>query len=193
MISARLYEALKDMTQASIRLAAGTPVRCFDETVGCANAAIFAYEQAQVSGTGRIAELERQLAMVTEERNKMRVALKKILRNFWKLIVGRQLSECLTIRLRATHYAEKRRIPMDKPTWVDQLESQPCTCVQCPTCRGTGTVWFSSHPRRFLGSSRSDDLDELEQCEFCSNGILEICDRCAELEAYEHEEDSRGA
>ncbi len=76
----------------------------------------------------------------------------------------------------------------DKPEWEKQLEAQPCECVRCPDCKGTGNVWFSFGGKRYLGAHRSDDLDEMETCENCSNGILETCDRCAQLEEYEFEQ-----
>jgi hypothetical protein len=56
----------------------------------------------------------------------------------------------------------------DKPQWVKGLEAQPCECIKCPCCNG--------------------DLAELEDCEVCSNGILETCPRCAQLEQYEFEQ-----
>lgn len=53
-----------------------------------------------------------------------------------------------------------------------------CKCVQCQECEGTGSVWFS-FGGKYLGSHRCDDLDELEDCEYCGgDGIVELCDEC---------------
>lgn len=68
----------------------------------------------------------------------------------------------------------------------DAVEARPCECTTCPECKGAGHVYFSfggwSHGR-YLGSSRCDDLDEMEACDVCyGSGITETCDRCGELE-----------
>ena len=53
-----------------------------------------------------------------------------------------------------------------------------CTCVSCPECRGTGTVWFS-FSGEYLGSSRYDDMDDLDICPECEgSGVVEMCDYC---------------
>ena len=61
-----------------------------------------------------------------------------------------------------------------------------CKCVPCSECRGTGTVWYS-FSGRYLGNIHGDDLDTLEICEECEDGIIEICDECREREEYEWE------
>lgn len=73
----------------------------------------------------------------------------------------------------------------DKPEWVKQLEGEPCECVSCSSCGGSGNVWFSLGGR-YLGNHRCDDLDELETCEECrGSGTIETFDRCAMLDDYE--------
>lgn len=53
-----------------------------------------------------------------------------------------------------------------------------CTCVPCSVCGGTGSIWLDFNGR-FLGSHRSDDLDEMDVCEDCGgSGIVETCDEC---------------
>ncbi len=71
-----------------------------------------------------------------------------------------------------------------------QLESEPCTCVKCTACNGTGTYWMTAGGR-YLGSARCDDLDELELCEFCDHGYTETCGRCQMLADLDHEEEER--
>ena len=61
-----------------------------------------------------------------------------------------------------------------KPAWVAQLEAQPCECVSCESCNGSGSIWF----------------DIMEFCDSCGgSGTIEVCDRCAQLMDYE--EDTR--
>jgi hypothetical protein len=75
----------------------------------------------------------------------------------------------------------------DKPEWVKKLESEKCECVPCPECRGSGTVYWLLG--EYCGAGHPcDDLAEPESCEVCSNGILETCDRCTQLEEYEFEQ-----
>lgn len=81
---------------------------------------------------------------------------------------------------------------------IDAVNARPCDCVICHECRGSGDVWYSfGGPGRgkYLGSSRWDDLDEMESCDVCNgSGIVERCDRCDELDelyAIEEEEDER--
>ena len=75
-----------------------------------------------------------------------------------------------------------------KPDYVDQLEKQPCTCEMCSFCHGTGGYYVDSRGR-FLGVYRSDDLSDLETCEFCGGcGVTDQCSRCGELESYEMED-----
>lgn len=77
---------------------------------------------------------------------------------------------------------------MEKPEWLTKLEDQPCKCVSCPECNGTGTVYFEMAGRKYLGSSLCDDLDEIESCDMCRSGYVEECARCAQLRDYEDQE-----
>jgi RecJ-like exonuclease len=73
----------------------------------------------------------------------------------------------------------------------DRVAAEPCHCVQCEECNGNGHVWFDFRGK-YLGNHRSDDMDELEQCETCgSRGIIETCDRCQLLEEMDQEEHER--
>ena len=69
---------------------------------------------------------------------------------------------------------------------LQEIEPLPCACVSCDECRGTGHVWFTFGGHgvgRYLGASRQDDLDEMETCFGCDgSGLLELCDRCAEID-----------
>ena len=61
-----------------------------------------------------------------------------------------------------------------------------CECVSCSSCGGTGNVWFAfPGPDRggeYLGSHRSDDLDEMETCMECGgSGTIETCYECQDL------------
>lgn len=58
------------------------------------------------------------------------------------------------------------------------LYAQPCKCVRCGTCGGSGNIWVE-----YLG------VDELERCpDDCENGLSEVCDRCMDIEELEREE-----
>lgn len=62
-----------------------------------------------------------------------------------------------------------------------------CTCINCPDCGGTGTVWFS-FDGTYLGCHRSDDLDNLETCDSCrGSGISERCDECENADIYDED------
>ena len=74
----------------------------------------------------------------------------------------------------------------DKPEWVAQLEGEPCACVRCTACNGSGTIYFDLRGR-YVGKSRMDDLDDMEPCDMCKGGIAEECDRCLALEDYDLE------
>jgi hypothetical protein len=53
-----------------------------------------------------------------------------------------------------------------------------CSCVSCPECNGTGTVWFSFNGD-YLGYSRCDDMDDMQTCMECEgSGIADVCDCC---------------
>lgn len=70
-----------------------------------------------------------------------------------------------------------------------KVEAEPCRCVNCGECRGSGSVWFAFGGKEYLGNSRCDDLDELETCEGCGgSGIVETCDRCQLLEEMDYDE-----
>ncbi len=73
-----------------------------------------------------------------------------------------------------------------KPDWVIKLEEEPCQCVSCSLCGGTGTVWFS-FGGKYLGRTRWDDLDEAESCDNCHNGTIETCSRCEQLEDWDRQ------
>ena len=69
------------------------------------------------------------------------------------------------------------------PEWVKKLEADPCTCERCDACRGSGTVYWLLG--EFCGPNHPcDDLAEPESCEECSNGVVELCDRCQALGDY---------
>lgn len=74
----------------------------------------------------------------------------------------------------------------DKPDWVTTLEAEPCTCVRCTACNGSGTIYFDMRGR-YIGRHMIDDLCETESCDMCSGGIVEPCDRCMALENYDME------
>ena len=73
-----------------------------------------------------------------------------------------------------------------KNSEYERVLKEPCHCVPCSSCGGTGTVWFAfpgaDRGGRFLGNHRCDDLDDLELCEECNGGIVEVCPRCELLE-----------
>ena len=72
----------------------------------------------------------------------------------------------------------------EKPEWVKQIEAQPCMCVPCQECRGTGTVYWMFD--EYCGPDHPcDDLANPEPCPNCENGIIAMCERCADLEDYE--------
>lgn len=58
----------------------------------------------------------------------------------------------------------------------EQVNAEPCKCVRCSWCRGTGRY-------------RGDDIwDESEPCEECGGlGITEACGRCEYLEELDRE------
>lgn len=66
------------------------------------------------------------------------------------------------------------------------MDNNECTCISCPECNGTGSVW-RAFDGTYLGDSRCDDLDELETCEeCCGSGLAEMCDACR---SYEEDDD----
>lgn len=52
----------------------------------------------------------------------------------------------------------------------NELVKQPCLCVTCATCRGTGDVW--------VPNPMNEQFDDPEPCWDCRDGIVEACDRC---------------
>lgn len=53
-----------------------------------------------------------------------------------------------------------------------------CNCVTCPECNGSGNVWIS-FSGKYLGTHRSDDLDENDECPICNGeGIIQMCREC---------------
>lgn len=68
-----------------------------------------------------------------------------------------------------------------------KVEREPCTCVHCDACRGSGSIWLD-FKGRYLGNSGCDDLDQREMCEECGgSGITETCDRCQLLDEMDDE------
>lgn len=49
---------------------------------------------------------------------------------------------------------------------IDELNKKPCTCLVCSMCRGTGEM----------------PGDEFDTCVACHRGIVEMCERCMEME-----------
>lgn len=57
----------------------------------------------------------------------------------------------------------------------EQLAKTECQCVRCGECHGSGFVPFF-----YMG------MEESERCVECyGDGIIEVCDRCRELEELE--------
>lgn len=72
---------------------------------------------------------------------------------------------------------------MTQPERVTKLESEPCTCEPCSLCRGSGTVYWLLG--KYCGPHHPcDDLADPEPCDYCHNGVVDLCDRCAQLEDY---------
>lgn len=72
---------------------------------------------------------------------------------------------------------------------MEAISAEPCTCVSCGSCGGRG-YYYIDHRGRYLGSNRSDDMDESEHCEECGGGgITEVCGRCEYLAELDHEEE----
>lgn len=71
----------------------------------------------------------------------------------------------------------------EKPDWVKKLESEPCECVSCGDCGGSGTMWLDMAGH--VVTCMVDDTDSPESCDMCSNGTVEECERCAALNDYD--------
>lgn len=59
--------------------------------------------------------------------------------------------------------AESRMSEADR----HKVQAEPCRCVRCVMCSGTGTIDYDTR----LGTNT-------ESCEDCDNGIAEACGRC---------------
>ncbi len=71
---------------------------------------------------------------------------------------------------------------------LTKIAQEPCACVRCGDCGGTGSIWLD-FAGRYLGNHRSDDLDDAEPCDNCGgSGIVEVCDRCQMQDELEDEE-----
>jgi hypothetical protein len=73
----------------------------------------------------------------------------------------------------------------EKPDYIKKLEQSECECVSCKVCKGTGNYYVDLKGKYISGPT--DDLFDIETCDFCSNGIAETCERCAQLESYDFE------
>ncbi len=76
---------------------------------------------------------------------------------------------------------------MSTPEWVTKLAAEPCECVRCDACRGTGTIYVDFRGR-YIGANITDDMDQPETCDMCRGGIIEWCDRCTSLNDYDMDE-----
>ncbi len=57
-----------------------------------------------------------------------------------------------------------------------------CECIYCETCKGTGDVWEYEW--------YEDGEDELMSCPECrGEGVVFLCDECAEAEREEREKE----
>jgi hypothetical protein len=79
---------------------------------------------------------------------------------------------------------------------IEELNKRPCMCVSCAECRGTGNVAVNYDGLgRFESYGAFDDSYDLETCDSCSGGIVEMCERCMEMEELEQaleEQEQRG-
>lgn len=69
-----------------------------------------------------------------------------------------------------------------------RIEAEPCRCVTCSSCCGLGTIRVSYDGAGRTCEPYGDDLDDLEMCEECHGGIVEVCDRCRLLEEMDQEQ-----
>lgn len=60
----------------------------------------------------------------------------------------------------------------------ESVNAEPCQCVRCVMCSGTGRVRCG------------DYMGDTEPCEDCENGIAEVCGRCELLADLDREADS---
>lgn len=62
-------------------------------------------------------------------------------------------------------------------TEIARLNALPCECVTCGECGGTGEIAYSP----------SDQFDDdFEPCDGCSGGIVQVCERCLEIQELEN-------
>lgn len=69
---------------------------------------------------------------------------------------------------------------------LDEILKRPCKCVSCPDCNGKGNIpvdMFSGRPLDYI----CDDFFELEPCDQCHGGIIELCERCGEAQELEEQ------
>jgi hypothetical protein len=62
---------------------------------------------------------------------------------------------------------------------MKKVADEPCQCVRCDDCKGTGNIRYSSN---------QFDEDDTEPCDMCRGGISEVCSRCELLEDMDHQE-----
>jgi hypothetical protein len=77
---------------------------------------------------------------------------------------------------------------LDKPEWVKQLEAEPCKCIPCSHCDGTGSIYFDMKGR-YVGRHRFDDLCDAEPCDMCHGGIAAKCERCQQLDDWDADQE----
>lgn len=62
---------------------------------------------------------------------------------------------------------------------IKQVEAEPCKCIQCGTCNGSGTI------RIDCPGWPEWDLETCDEC--CGRGIIETCDRCQLLNDMDYQ------
>lgn len=81
--------------------------------------------------------------------------------------------------------------PNDQIAWyrkaMGTLNKQPCQCVHCDWCHGTGNIRVSYDAPGRMSEGFGDDMDDLEPCDQCHGGITEVCDRCREMEELDQQ------
>lgn len=70
-----------------------------------------------------------------------------------------------------------------------QIAARPCSCVTCGTCKGHGSICVEMVTGRYIGPTPVDDLYDLERCDECEGGIVEVCQRCSAIEELDRLED----
>lgn len=64
---------------------------------------------------------------------------------------------------------------------IDRISQRKCECVYCDGCRGTGHIRVDALTG--LPKNGMDDLYDLAECPECDgSSLIEICDRCREIE-----------